>query len=299
MFFYKRWFILPLIILSFFLLSGCGTVEKAVTASKAPNQTDKGSLLQVHFINVGQADSILVMAPNGQTILVDGGNVDDGPAVVRYLKSQGVKELSAVIATHPHADHIGGLDTIIRSFPPKQVYISNGTSNTKTFENFIAAVKASGAKTIRAKAGVKLDVPGLSGIFLAPNSDHYEDLNNYSAVLKITLGKVSFLLTGDAQAVSEAEMLKSGQDLQATVLKVGHHGSSSSTTSAFLKAVSPKYAVISVGVNNDYGHPAQVTLDRLAKAGVQVYRTDRNGTIVATSDGDTVKLTASRAKIIE
>lgn len=293
MLFRKRRFILPLLIMSFLLLAGCGTTEKAMTPSAAPNQTAKGSLLQVHFLNVGQADSILVIAPNGQTILVDGGNADDGPEVVSYLKSQGVKELSAVVATHPHADHIGGLDTIIHSLPPKQVYMANGTSNTKTFEAFITAVNASGAKKIRAKAGVKLDVPGITGIFLAPNSDQYEDLNNFSTVLKITFGKVSFLLTGDAEDVSEAEMLKSGQGLQATVLKVGHHGSTSSTTSALLKAVSPKYAVISVGVNNDYGHPAQVTLNKLTNAGVQVYRTDQDGTIVATSNGDTVMLTAS------
>jgi len=168
--------------------------------------------------------------------------------------------------------------------------MANGTATTKTFEDFMTAVNASGAKKIRAKAGVKLDVPGLSGLFLAPNSDTYEDLNNYSAVLKINYGKVSFLLTGDAEDVSEAEMLKSGQNLQATVLKVGHHGSNSSTTSAFLKAVSPKYAVISVGVDNDYGHPTQETLTKLANAGVQAYRTDQDGTIVATTDGDTVKL---------
>ena len=180
---------------------------------------------------------------------MSGGNTDDGTGVVSYLKSQGVKELSAVVATHPHEDHIGGLDTILRSFPPKQVYMTNGTSTTKTFEDFVAAVSASGAKKIRAKAGVKLDVPGIAGLFLAPNSDTYEDLNNYSAVLKITFGKVSFLLTGDAEAVSEAEMLKSGQALKATVLKVGHHGSSSSTTTTFLQKVAPKYAVISVGVN--------------------------------------------------
>lgn len=285
----KRRFILPLIILSFFLLSGCGTIEQVTAPTTAPTQTDKGSLLQVHFINVGQADSILVMAPNGQTILIDGGNMDDGPGVVSYLKSQGVKELSAIVATHPHEDHIGGLDTIIDSFPPKQVYMPNGTSNTRTFEDFMTAVNTSGAKKIRAKAGVKLDIPGLSGVFLAPNSDQYEDLNNYSAVLKITMAKVSFLLTGDAEGVSEAEMLKSGQALQATVLKVGHHGSTSSTTSAFLKAVSPTYSVIPVGVDNDYGHPTQVTLNKLTNAGVQVYRTDQDGTIVATSDGETVK----------
>ncbi len=286
----RKWSVLSLLILSFLLLSGCGRAGDALTPTIALNQTDKSALLQVHFINVGQADSILVIAPNGQTILIDGGNTEDGPGVVNYLKSQGVKELTAIVATHPHEDHIGGLDTVIHSFPPKQVYMANGTSTTKTFEDFITAVNASGAKKIRVKAGVKLDVPGIEGLFLAPNSDQYDDLNNFSAVLKITFGKVSFLLTGDAEKVSEAEMLKSGQDLQATVLRVGHHGSSSSTTGEFLKAVSPKYAVISVGVHNDYGHPTQGTLNTLTKAGVQVYRTDQEGTIVATSDGQTVKL---------
>ncbi|MHB8075343.1 MBL fold metallo-hydrolase [Desulfosporosinus fructosivorans] len=279
--------------MSFFLLTGCGSTEKTTTPSTAPTQTDKGSHLQVHFLNVGQADSILVIVPNGQTILIDGGNGSDGSEVVNYLKSQGVKELTAIVATHPHEDHIGGLDTIIQSYPPKQVYMPNATSTTKTFEDFIKAVNASGAKKIRAKAGVKLDVSEISGLFLAPNSDQYEDLNNYSAVLKISFGKVSFMLTGDAEAVSEVEMLKNGQDLQATVLKVGHHGSSSSTTSAFLNAISPKYSVISVGLDNDYGHPTQVTLNRLTNAGVPVYRTDQDGTIVATSDGDTVKFTTS------
>lgn len=293
MLFPRRRFILPLISLSFLLFAGCGTPEKAITPSTASDHTNKGNLLQVHFINVGQADSILVIAPNGQTILVDGGSADDGLGVVSYLKSQGVKELSTVIATHPHEDHIGGLDTILDSFPPKQIYMANGTSTTQTYRDFITAVKASGAKRIRAKAGGKLDVPGISGIFLAPNSEQYETLNNYSAVLKITYGKVSFLLTGDAEEVSETEMLKNGQDLRATVLKVGHHGSTSSTTSGFLKAVSPQIAVISVGIANDYGHPAQLTLNKLAKAGVQVYRTDQAGTIVATSDGDTVKITPS------
>ncbi|ODA40994.1 ComEC/Rec2 family competence protein [Desulfosporosinus sp. BG] len=289
MVFRKRRYILPLLIMLLLVLSGCSITKEEATPSLATSQAGKSGQLQVHFLNVGQADSILVITPSGQAILIDGGNLEDGPGVVSYLKSQGVKELSAVVATHPHEDHIGGLKTIINIFPPKQVYMSNGTSTTRTFKDFITAVNTSGAKKIRTKANTKLDVSGLTGVFLAPNSDQYKDLNNYSTVLKITFGKVSFLLTGDAEDVSEAEMLNSGQDLTATVLKVGHHGSTSSTTNAFLKAVAPKYAVISVGVNNDYGHPAQKTLNKLASAGAQVYRTDQDGTVVATTNGDTIK----------
>lgn len=164
----------------------------------------------------------------------------------------------------------------------------NATANTQTFEAFVAAVNKSGAKRIQTKSGVNLNVDGLSGIFLAPASSNYNDTNDYSAVLKITHGSTSFLMTGDAESVSEGEMLSSGQNLKATVLKVGHHGSGTSTTSAFLKAVSPKFAVISVGNGNSYGHPHTDALTRLSNAGIQVFRTDQSGTIIATSDETTV-----------
>ncbi|MFZ3131794.1 MAG: ComEC/Rec2 family competence protein [Desulfosporosinus sp.] len=227
-------------------------------------------------------------ASDDTAVLIDGGNNPDGPNVVNYLKSQQVKELAAVIATHPHEDHIGGLDTVIKSFPVKAVYMPNASTTTKTFEDFISALTTSGTKRIQAKMGVTLDVPGLTGQFLAPNGSGYDELNDYSAGLRLTYGKITFLFTGDASEISESEILKNGQNLKADVLKVGHHGSSTSTSSAFLKAVSPKYAIISVGTGNDYGHPAASALSRLAGAGVQVFRTDHDGTIVATCDGETV-----------
>lgn len=263
-------------------------LDSNVTVNEAQSVQVSGTM-KLHFIDVGQADSILIEAANGSFVLVDAGNNDDGSGVVNYLKSQGVKELSAVVATHPHEDHIGGMDTVIKSFPVKQVYMPAATSTTKTFEDMIAAINSSGAKRFQAKSGVTLDVTGISGTFLAPNGSGYDDLNNYSAVLKITYGNTSFLLSGDAEDVSENEMLRNA-NLQATLLKVGHHGSSSSTTSAFLKAVSPKYAVISVGAGNSYGHPNDGTLSRLASARIQVYRTDLSGTIIATSDGSTITL---------
>ena len=246
--------------------------------------------IEVHFLDVGQADSIFIQTSSGVNVLIDGGNNSDGERVVSYLKAQGVKRLDAVVATHPHEDHIGGLDRVLNEFPVDRVYMPNAVTTTRTYEDFLLAVKGSKARVIQAKAGVKLDVPGLEGVFLAPNGDYYEDLNNYSAVLKVTFGSVSFLFAGDAEFVSEAEMLKAGYDLRANVLKVGHHGSDSSTSSAFLAKVSPEYAVICVGAGNDFGHPSDTVLKRLSDARVKVYRTDRDGNIVMRSNGKQISV---------
>jgi len=256
--------------------------------------------LKVYFIDVGQADAILIKLPSGQNILVDGGNNDDGSLVVNYLKQQGVKRLDHVIGTHPHEDHIGGLDVAIKSFEVGKVYLPRVSHTTKTYEDLLLAIKNKGLRVTQAKAGVKLDVgPGVEAVLVAPNSSGYEDLNNNSAVLKLKYGSTSFLFTGDAEAESESEMLRAGYDLKADVLKVGHHGSHSSTTPAFLKAVSPKYAVVSVGKGNDYGHPHSETLAKLAAAGVQVFRTDLQGTIVVTSDGKSITFNKKASPVKE
>lgn len=249
--------------------------------------------LRVHFLDVGQADSILLQFPGGRSMLVDAGNNEDGPFVVAYLKQQGVSKIDYLVGTHPHEDHIGGLDDVIRSFAVGQVFMPRVTASTKTFEEVLQAVKEKGLKISTARAGVTLfDQGDLKVDFVAPNGADYEDLNNWSAVTRIRYGDTAFLLTGDAGARSEKEMLASGANLRADVLKVGHHGSSSSTTPAFLRAVAPKYAVISVGAGNDYGHPHQETLARLKDAGVQVFRTDLDGTVVFVSDGKTVQAAA-------
>jgi competence protein ComEC len=231
-----------------------------------------------------------VQTPSGKAILIDAGNNADGNAVVSYIKSQGVKKIDVLVGTHPHEDHIGGMDTVVNSFDIGQIYMPRATTTTKTYEDVLAAISQKGLKITAAKGGQTIDVdPAIKADVLAPNSSTYDDLNNYSVVLKLTYKNTSFLLAGDAEDISEQEMVNKGYNLKADVLKVGHHGSDSSTTPAFLKAVSPKYAVISVGRGNDYGHPAPATLTKLASAGIEIYRTDEAGTIIATSDGNTIR----------
>lgn len=281
--------LLAVVLLIMPLIAGCQQSNSGQQASAAAQVTE--SELRVHFIDVGQADSILVQLPDGQNMLVDAGNNDDGQTIVDYIKKQGVKRLDYVVATHPHEDHIGGMDTVIQSFPVGKVYAPKVTNNTKTFEDFLLAVKARGLKITPAKGPMAVlnNQNGLAISFVAPIGDSYDDLNDWSVVTKIQYGKTSFLLTGDAEFQSESEMLlHSPTQLKADVLKVGHHGSRYSTTSAFLKAVSPMYAVISVGSDNDYGHPHQETLKALDGAKVKVYRTDLNGTVIAASNGQTI-----------
>ncbi|GAE29362.1 ComEC/Rec2 family competence protein [Halalkalibacter hemicellulosilyticus] len=254
------------------------------------NEADASNNLQVHFIDVGQGDAILVNLPNGQNMLVDGGENHYGTTVVNYIANRGISRLDYVVGTHPHSDHIGGLSDVINQFSIGRVYMPNVTANTKTYEDLLQAIDRKGLTITRARAGLTIvntviDGKRLQVNMIAPVRDSYSNINDYSAVMKISYGTTSFLLTGDAEHISEADMINSGVDLSASILKVGHHGSSTSTTDAFLNRVNPAVAVISVGAGNRYGHPTQTTINKLKARNIAIYRTDMNGSVVFTTTG--------------
>lgn len=269
--------------------------SQKITEDKSTTKDAKVTVsgqLKVHFIDVGQADSILVQQ-GSSAMLIDAGNNDDYNTVKSYLDKQGIKELQCFIGTHKDEDHIGSADYVINSFKVGKVYFPKQTATTKTFKDFVNAVKGKGLKLTVPSVGQSFKLGDATVTVLAPNGSSYEDANDYSIVVKVAYGSTSFLLTGDAESVSESEMLNKGLNLGATVLKVGHHGSKSSTSQSFLNKVNPKYAVISVGKDNEYGHPKQEVLNRLKAKNIPVYRTDENGTIVATSNGKEVKFSTN------
>lgn len=244
---------------------------------------------EVHFIDVGQADSILVTYGTG-TMLIDGGNVDDGQKVVQYISDLGITELNYVVCTHAHEDHVGGLTAVINSFTVTDAVFAPETgANSKCYQDFVNAVESSGMTITHLAGGQSFYLDDLYNCCVdcfGPLTESYSDINNTSIVLKVSDAYSSFLFTGDAELDAETDMLECAMFFKADVLKVGHHGSSSSTGYRWLREVQPKYAVISCGAGNKYGHPTEATLSRLRDADVQVYRTDMQGTIVATASAD-------------
>jgi len=256
-----------------------------------PTGTSQPGGFSVHFIDVGQGDAILVEAGDAD-ILVDGG--PSGTAVLSYLAGQHVPDLDLMVATHPHADHIGGLDDVLAQYKVLEVWTNGATSTSQTYQDFAAAVATEGAVQQQIRRGYSTEFGGVTLTALDPTDPLTGDANGDSIVLRLSCGSVDVLLTGDANADSEASMLADPSVvLDADVLKVGHHGSSTSTTNAFLDAVTPNDAVISVGAGNTYGHPTQETLNRLADHGATVYRTDLNGTVVLTSDCNTYSISTT------
>lgn len=262
--------------------------KQGTTQTTTKQATSINGQLKVYYFDVGQGDSILIQTPQGEDILIDGGNNDKGDDVVRYLQALHVNDLEVMIATHPDADHIGGLDTVLSNVVVKSVFTPRVTHTTQTYEDFLLAVKQEGLKLKEAKAGVDLGLKGAKAKFVGPVQSYGSELNDWSAVLKLAFGKNTFLFTGDAPIRSEEDMIATRQDIQSDVLKVGHHGARTSTGQSFLTAVKPKYAIISVGQGNRYGHPTEEVLNRLKQNGVQIYRTDQMKTILAVADGNTI-----------
>lgn len=242
--------------------------------------------LEVSFIDVGQGDCILIKNGN-YNMLIDAGNNEDGEKLVNYFKSLGIEEFTYVFATHPHEDHIGGMDDIIKNFKIDSYYMPNKLSTTKTFMDVLDALESKNLKYTVPNKGdtLKLDDADIKIIYAG---DETSDINDSSIVLKLTYDKNSFLLTGDA--TSNVEKKNCDEDIKSDVLKVAHHGSIYSSSDEFLDSVGAKYAVISVGKNNSYNHPSNKTLEKLSKRNIKIYRTDIDGTITFTSNGENLSV---------
>ena len=254
-----------------------------------PSVTDP-NYLTVHYIDVGQGDSIL-LACGGEYMLIDAGETDGDDTVIHYLNGLGIEEIDLVVATHGDSDHIGEMDDVLNAIPADTVWYPNYGHGTKTEQRFLTAAEDCGAELYRPELGETYDLGGATVTVLGPVAE-YDEPNDMSIVLLVQFGDDRFLFTGDLENENAAEndlIAYWGDDaLKADVLKVGHHGSHSSTSYHFLRAVAPAYAVISVGEGNSYGHPHKETIDILSQAQVYVYRTDTMGTVVAVSDGENI-----------
>lgn len=232
-------------------------------------------------------------------MLIDAGENDQGQTVVSYLTNAGVSSLDYVVGTHPHSDHIGGLDDVLREFPVGRILLPPVEHTSKTFEDLLDVITNKGMKITMPKAGDTYTLGNASFQILAPVKDYGEDLNNWSIGVRLSYKDNHLVMCGDAKADAEADILKYSQDLLADILKVGHHGSSTSTSDAFLNEVSPSYAVIQCGKDNSYGHPHLETLEKLEKRGIQIFRTDQEGTIVAVCNGSSIAWSIGSANMPE
>lgn len=244
------------------------------------------SHLEIHFIDVGQGDATLLLC-DGQTMLIDAGENDQGTVVQLYLQKRGVEGLDYVIGTHPDSDHIGGLDVIITKFDCETVMMPDYEKTTATYRDVIAAADYKSYKIVAPAVGEVYSLGGAMFTIIAPN-DAYDDSNNSSIGILLTHGENTFLFTGDAEQEAETDILVNGIDIDADVLHVGHHGSRTASTAEFIEAVTPEYAVISCGEGNSYGHPHAGPLNTLRACGAKLYRTDEQGSVVVESDGETL-----------
>ena len=252
----------------------------------AGEEAERENPLRVHFIDVGQGDCSLIQCPDGTNILIDGGRIWTYPFLIEYLRNAGVEKIDLMVATHPHSDHYGGLIPVLKAFPVGTVLDPGKDHPTDLYHRFLETIKSLPEVEFKlARAGQRYSFGGAEILIVHPSARLPAHPNDASIVLKLTYGDVSFLFTGDAERVAEMEMMSRGFNLRSTVLKVGHHGSRTSTGTAFLSRVSPRAAVIPVGENNRYGHPHPEVVRRLRLRGVEIFRTDLQGTVLFFSDG--------------
>lgn len=295
-----------LMVLVVLLTAGCEirvSLPDLVIGLPSPTVGELGGDMRVAALDIGQGDSIVVIAPDGECMLVDGGNSakDGNEVIVPYLRDHGCERLNVMVLTHPDADHVGGLPTVLRSIPVDVVVFTGQVHTTQIYAEFLREVKNArkkyGTRVIKGLVGAEVPFdPAVKVEVLAPDAKAVErdDMNNASVVIKLTYGRVSVLLTGDAEKEEEEWMIDRGADLHAQILKVSHHGSRGGSSDPFLEAVGAEVALISCGAGNRYGHPHAEVLERLARHGVKVYRTDRQGTIEVIIDGRGYKVETAK-----
>ena len=267
--------------------------QNGTSSDRAPSANLNEDNLQLHFIDVGQADAILVSC-QGKHMLVDGGNVEDSSLVYSYLKKHNVSHLDYVVCTHAHEDHVGGLSGALTAATASKVFAPVTDYDTKAFRNFVAKAEERECTVEIPSTGTSFQLGGATVTVIGPLKQ-YDETNNTSIVLRIVYGETSFLLTGDMETEAEKDLLEAGIHLRSTLLKLGHHGSNTSTSYRFLREVAPTYGVISVGTDNSYGHPNDEVLSRLRDANVTLYRTDLQGDVICTSDGKSLTFTTNKS----
>lgn len=280
-----------LTIIVFAIIALGGAIFGNDIVSKEPKVENLNGNLEISYLNVGQGDSAYIKV-NDFDILIDAGPRSDADALMQQLEEKNIDDFEMIIATHPHEDHIGGMAKVFEKYDVESFYMPKATHTTKTFENMVNAINKEGIKIKQIKEGMSFDLgEGAKIDVYSPIYESYEEFNDYSPIMKLTFGQNEFMFTGDAEAHAEQDVVaKYPTNLNADVLKFGHHGSSTSSTEEFVKAVSPKYGIISCGVDNTYGHPHRETLEKISKYNIEAYRTDKQGQINVTSDGMTIKI---------
>ena len=285
-----------LLMAAYLLASQLGLLEEVIPDAQ-PAAAVTGGNLVVHIIDVGQADSILIQGPE-KNVLIDAGEQKTAKELYSYIQEQGAQQLDILIATHPHADHIGGMTHIVQQAQVGQVIMSELKDSivptTKVYTNLLTAIADKGLKITKAQLGAEYDLGGGAKLTVLAPVALYDDLNNSSVVCRLDYGVTSFLFNGDVEKEAEADILASGANLNVDVFCVPHHGSSSSSTQAYLDAASPQLATIPLGLDNSYGHPHKEVMERLEALNIPIYRTDLNGNIVITSDGSTLTVATEK-----